>query len=219
MRNHIITKMEKIKLALVDDHILFRKALIELLRVQSDNYEFVLEASNGQEFLSSLALIQDSEKVPNVVLLDINMPVMNGFDTAIELRKNYPSIKILVLSAHKYELGVFKLIQIGICGYLTKDLSIEELETAVDTVARGHYYFNNLVQPQVLSFENLELSDKEVEFLKMCCSDYTYVEIADKMNCNRRTIEGFRESLFKKFNVQSRVGLSMCAIKSGLVSI
>jgi DNA-binding NarL/FixJ family response regulator len=213
---------KKTTVVLVDDHILFRKGMVELIN-KFDAFEVIWEASNGKEFAENLKLCP----VPEIVLLDIAMPEMNGFDTAIMIKKKHPGIRILVLSMFDEEDSIIKMIKIGVNGYILKDADPSELIDALNEIkSKGHYY-SDLVSNTMASMikvgkekpDTVKLNDREIKFLELLCTEATYKEIADTMNLSIRTVDGYREALFEKLNVKNRVGLVIYAIKIGIVQL
>lgn len=214
-----------LKIVLVDDHKLFRKSLSNWLSTQ-EQFNILFEANNGKEFIEKL----DPQNLPEVVLMDISMPVMNGFEATEWLQQNYPQVKVLAISMYDAEMTIIKMLQCGAKGYLLKDTDPKELDLAITTIAAKGFYYSELVNSKLLHAINetntkqrksnnlLELNDREIELLKLCCTEFTYKEIAEQMNLSPKTIDGYREELFKKLSVQSRVGLAMYAIKAGIVS-
>jgi DNA-binding NarL/FixJ family response regulator len=215
-----------VKVALADDHILLRNGLAGLIN-GFDGYTVLFEANNGQDLMNTL----DTNNLPNLVLLDINMPVKDGFETALWLKQNHPDIKVLALSMYDNETSIIKMLRNGAKGYLLKDTAPKEFKTALDAVmSKGFYYsemvtgklihaVNNMDEPQQQKNSFSKLNEKETEFLKLACTEMTYKEIADKMFLSPRTIDGYRDALFEKLNVKTRVGLVMYAIKTGLVQV
>ncbi len=212
-----------IKIALVDDHKLFRKSLADWLATQQ--FEILFEANNGKEFIDKI----NESSLPQLILMDINMPVMNGVETLIWITKNHPSIKVLAISMYNDEMNIIKMIRLGASGYLLKDSEPNELKLAIETIIDKGFYYSDLVNQKLLnaisetnpkqkSIHNLiELSPREIEFLKYVCTELTYKEIADKMALSPRTVDGYRDDLFKKLNVTTRIGLVLYAIKVGIV--
>jgi two-component system, NarL family, invasion response regulator UvrY len=215
-----------VKVALADDHILLRNGLAGLIN-GFDGYTVLFEANNGQDLMNTL----DTNNLPDLVLLDINMPVKDGFETALWLKQNHPDIKVLALSMYDNEPSIIKMLRNGAKGYLLKDTAPKEFKTALDAVmSKGFYYsemvtgklihaVNNMDEPQQQKNSFSKLNEKETEFLKLACTEMTYKEIADKMFLSPRTIDGYRDALFEKLNVKTRVGLVMYAIKTGLVQV
>jgi DNA-binding NarL/FixJ family response regulator len=215
-----------IKVALADDHVLLRNGLAKLID-GFDGYTVLHEADNGQQFIDSL----NKNDLPDLVLLDINMPVKDGFETALWLKQHYPDIKVLALSMYDNEQSIIKMLRNGARGYLLKDTHPKEFKTALnDVMSKGFYYsemitgklihaVNKMDEPHPGNNSFIKLNDKETEFLKLACTEMTYKEIADKMVLSPRTIDGYRDALFEKLNIKTRVGLVMYAIKNGIVQV
>ncbi|MDZ7936007.1 MAG: response regulator transcription factor [Emticicia sp.] len=213
-----------ITIALIDDHSLIRNALKELIN-RFDDFEVIIDVSNGQEFIEALNTIP----APNIALVDINMPVMDGFKTAHYLTENHPKIKILALTVNDDDESIIKMLRAGAVGYLLKDSETAHLRVALQEVTTKGYYHNDLVtnslmksiKPSSISFSRptLTFQGREEEFLKFACTELTYKEIADRMCLSPRTVDGYRESLFDKLEIKSRVGLVLFAIKNGIVCI
>lgn len=213
-------------IAIVDDHTLFRKGLRSLINLFA-GYKVVLEASNGTEFIKSI----DVNCKPDIVLLDIVMPEMDGYDTALWIRNNYPEINVLALSTMDSDNSIIRMIKNGARGYVLKDSEPAVLKRAFLDVVNVGYFYNDIVTKKVLksigeivSNEKeisvfAKLSEREIHFLKLVCSERTYQQIAREMFLSERTIDGYREALFQKLNVTSRVGLVLYAIKNNLVSL
>jgi DNA-binding NarL/FixJ family response regulator len=210
----------KITIGIVDDHQLFLKSLS--LMLQSFNvYDVVVEASNGKELQQKMT---DKTKVPEIMLIDVNMPVMDGIATATWVGQNYRSVKMVALSQNDGDKTIIGMIKAGCCAYLLKDTHPNELEKALQEIyTRGYYNadVSNVNYRRLLQFEKalLSITDKEKIFLQFACSDKTYKQIAGEMGMSERTIDGYRESLFHKLNVQSRVGLALEAIRRELVNL
>lgn len=219
--------MNEIKhIAIVDDHTMFRKGLIALINL-FPNYKVLFDASNGEELTRQLKAGQ----VPDILLLDIAMPVMDGYATAAWVRDHYPDIKVLALSTMDAETAIIRMIKSGAKGYVLKDADPAELKRAFDEVLSLGYYYNDLVSRKILRSVNMladdrhdigtltRLSDREVTFLQLACSEKTYTEIAREMFVSERTVDGYRDALFKKLNVSSRVGLVLYAIRNGIFTV
>ncbi len=212
------------KVAITDDHTLLRTGLTGLVN-SFTNFTVVLQAGNGKE----LQKLLDPKDLPDIVMMDINMPEMDGYDTAQWLRSTYPQVNILALSMMDTESAIIRMIKNGARGYVLKDAEPGELNEALNSVMTKGYYYNDLVTGKLIfsinklgSEENeikslMNLSEKEVAFLKLVCTDLTYKEIADQMNIGIRTVDGYRDTLFSKLQVRSRVGLVLFAIKNNLV--
>jgi two-component system, NarL family, invasion response regulator UvrY len=211
--------------ALIDDHSLIRNALKELIN-RFDDFEVIIDASNGQEFINKLR----SSPIPDIALLDINMPVMDGFMTANYLNQYYPNIKVLALTVDNEEESIIKMLRVGAVGYLLKDSETSQLKIALNEVVNKGYYHTELVTNTLMksikpnhstafSKPIFMFQSREEEFLKLACTELTYKEIADKMNLSPRTVDGYRENLFEKLELKSRVGLVLFAIKNGIVRV
>lgn len=209
-------------LGLVDDHILLREGLAILL--QENGYPNVIQADNGKQLVEKLA----TSNVPDLVLLDINMPIMDGFATATWLKQRHPSVKILVLSMYDDEHSIIKMLRHGAGGYILKDCEPAELKAAIESMLTKGYYHNELVSSKLIhTMQNasvsgkigMDLTRKELSFLKLICSEMTYKEISAVMKISPRTIDGYRDALFDKLGIKSRVGLVMFAIKRRLIDV
>ncbi len=218
--------LDKHNIAVVDDHTLFRKGLISLIKV-FPNFDVILEASNGKDFIQRL----NPEQLPEIVLMDISMPEMDGYATCEWLKSHYPSIKVLALSTMDAETAIIKMIRSGAKGYIVKDADLSELKLAFSELLSIGFFYNELVSRKVIhSISKIvedndavtalqKLSDNELTFLRLSCSEKTYQEIANEMFKSEKTIDGYRAELFKKLNVSSRVGMVMYAIKNGFVEL
>ncbi|MEO5592299.1 MAG: response regulator transcription factor [Chitinophagaceae bacterium] len=218
--------VKEIKVVLVDDHVLLRNGLANLVN-SFGNYKVLFEANNGKDFTERLT----PASTPDIVLLDINMPEMDGYETALWLKKNYPLVKVLALSMYDNENAIIRMFKAGAKGYILKDCEPSELRAALDSVNDKGFYYSEMVTGRLIHTINklddednytknlIQLNDREMEFLKLACSELTYKEIADKMFLSPRTIDGYRDALFEKLNVKTRVGLVMYAIKNGIVSL
>lgn len=216
--------MPEIKyVAIVDDHTMFRKGLAALINL-FPGYQVQTDVSNGREFIDQL----HQDRLPDIVLLDIHMPIMDGYATAAWLRTNYPEIRVLALSTMDADTTIIKMIQQGARGYILKDADPKELQIAFEEILAKGYYYNEMLTRKVIQSIHQgasdytafpKLTDRETEFLKLACSEKNYQQIASEMFVSERTVDGYRESLFKKFNVSNRVGLVIYAIKNHLVNL
>lgn len=215
----------KIKVALADDHVLLRRGLASLVN-SFEEYTVVQEADNGLDLQQKIK----KDDLPDMVLLDINMPKVDGFATAQWLKQTYPLVKILALSMYDNENSVIRMFKAGARGYILKDCEPLELKTALDSVMQKGYYYSELVTGKLIhtinkmdedaDMRNLaHLNEKEIQFLRLACTEMTYKEIADKMFLSPRTIDGYRDALFEKLHLKTRVGLVMYAIKNGIVQV
>lgn len=213
-------------IALVDDHSLLRNGLAALIN-SFEGYTVLFEADNGKDFINQL----QTHAVPDIILLDITMPEMNGFETAAWIKQNTPSIKILVLSMMDNDEVVISMLKAGARGYILKDSKPALFKQALDSIRDSGFFMNELVSNKMLNYLTheekrgsevslvSELSEKEISFLKYACTEMTYKDIANNMQVSPRTVDGYRDDLFKKLNVQSRVGLVIFAIKNGLYKL
>lgn len=210
-------------IALTDDHVLLRKGLASL--VQNLGYTVILEVDNGRELIDKL----QAGAEPDLVLMDINMPVMDGYEATRWIKDNKPLIKVLALSMYDDENAIMKMLRSGARGYILKDSEPSELRMALDAVAQKGYYYSELVTGKLIHSINhadengngslVKLNDREMEFLRLACSELTYKEIAAEMHLSPRTIDGYRDALFEKLDIKTRTGLAIYAIKNGIVRI
>ncbi|MEO6845502.1 MAG: response regulator transcription factor [Ginsengibacter sp.] len=214
--------MMKIRIGIIDDHQLFSKSLTLMLQ-SLDNYEVIIEASNGKDLQEKIANL-GNHQLPEIMLIDVNMPVMGGIETAEWVNLKYPSIKLVALSQNDSEKTIIGMIKAGCCAYLLKDTHPNELEKALNEIHSKGFYnadASNINFRRLLEYERdaLKITDREKIFLQLACSDKTYKQIASEMHLSERTIDGYRESLFQKLNVQSRVGMALEAIRRELVTL
>jgi DNA-binding NarL/FixJ family response regulator len=211
-------------IAIVDDHELIAKALSAVIS-QIEGYNVLFEVFSGIALIDKIT----NGFTPDIILLDINMPQMTGYEVAEWLQHNNPAIKVIALSMNDKEESIIQMVRRGACGYLIKGCSVSELKLALDSVsARGVYYSDFLtskliqgLNPKLSHDEKLiaDLSIRELNFIKLACSELTYVEIADKLCVSPRTVDGYREAVFVKLNVKTRVGLVLAAIRLKIISI
>jgi DNA-binding NarL/FixJ family response regulator len=211
--------------ALVDDHVLLRNGLASLVR--NLGYEVVFEANHGDDFIATMK----TQGKPDLVLMDINMPVKDGYETTMWLKKNHPEVMVLALSMYDDESAIIRMLKSGARGYIMKDSEPAELRSALDALVRKGFYYSEMVTGRLMrsisdmdeqgnaSKNPFSLSDREIEFLKLACTEMTYKEIADKMILSPRTIDGYRDALFEKLDIKTRTGLVIYAIKNGIVKI
>jgi DNA-binding NarL/FixJ family response regulator len=215
--------MYKINIALVEDQRLFRDGLHALLK-ETEDFEVLTVADNGREFLNQL----EGMKVhPDVVLLDMNMPEMNGFELTEVLLKQYPSMRIIILTVHNQERFIVKMIESGVAGYLVKNCDIEEVRAAVRASYKTGFYFNESTMlamrngyrtknNQVRSFANIpvELTEREIEVLRLICKELTNAEIAEQLSISPRTVDGHRNNLLSKVGCKNTAGLVLFAVNN-----
>lgn len=208
--------------AIVDDHTLFSKALGDLVD-KFDDFEVQYFCKNGKECVDR---ISSSPSHPHIILMDINMPIMNGIEATQYLSDHFPEIKVVGLSMNDDESHIIHMLRAGAKGYLVKDISPVVLERALSEVAtRGFYYSENVTSSLVSSIQEKEDPDKlkfkenELIFMKLACTQKTYKEIAAEMYLSPKTIDGYREVLFHRLGVRSRIGLVLYAIKNGIYEV
>jgi DNA-binding NarL/FixJ family response regulator len=210
-----------IQIALVDDHRLFRSGIAALID-SFGGYSILFEAAHGQELIRSIS----TGLVPDIILLDINMPVMDGISTAQWLRKYHPSIRIIILSMFEDAEKVLLMVRAGVKGYLLKDAEPDEFERALIKVSEGELFYPDFVTRHLLNNFNIDkeaqqvqLTPREILFLRLTSTELTYKEIADTMNISARTVDSFRDLLFEKLQIKSRVGLVLYSIKNKLIDL
>ena len=210
--------MKKHTVAIVDDHSLFAQSLKGLID-SFEEYTVLYHAVNGKDLIDKLETISNK---PDIILMDVNMPVMNGLETTYWLKKNLPNIKVLALSMDDDEMLIIKMIKKGARGYLLKDIHPNELRTALNELIEDGFYHtkhvSKILQKSLASEtkDASEISENEMKVLHLACSEKTYKEIAEEMHLSPKTIDGYRDSLFKKTGSKSRVGLVIYAIRKGL---
>ena len=212
----------KITLGIVDDHSLFVSSL-KLLIGTFPGFEVIATAVSGQSLLDSLSKLPTP---PDIVLADVNMDEMNGLEVVQHIARRYPLVKQVALSMKDDDVSIIGMLRAGCCAYLLKGIDPAELERALLEVSHTGYYnadgsnirYRRLAQ-DARREPGVHLSEKEKIFLKRACSDLTYKQIAAEMNLSERTIDGYRESLFAKLNVQSRVGMALEAIRLNFVTL
>ncbi|MGG9961658.1 response regulator transcription factor [Ferruginibacter sp. SUN106] len=210
-------------ISIVDDHILIAKALSGIIE-NFKQFEVLYECENGKVLQEKLQL---KKNIPDIVLLDISMPVMDGFATAQWLKETHPEILIMALSMQDDEQSLIKMIRGGAKGYLLKNVHPAELEKALNgLIKNGSYYpdwatskvFNSLSTATATNIKTVNFTEREKEFLQYTVTEMSYKEIAEKMFCSPRTVESYRDSLFEKLELKTRVGLAVYAIKNGFVA-
>ncbi|MDN3548943.1 response regulator transcription factor [Mucilaginibacter aquaedulcis] len=208
----------KIKVGIVDDHQLFLRSLSLMLN-SSRNYKVVIEATNGQHLKDKIYAIPE---LPDIMLIDVSMPVMDGQSTAAWMNRDFPSIKLVALSMNDKDIFVINMIKAGCCAYLLKDISPKDFETALDDVSTKGFHNSDVCNARrLMKYEEgvVKLTENEKKFLQYACTDMTYKEIANLMFLSERTIDGYRASIFQKLNVETRVGMAMEAVRRELVRI
>ena len=211
--------MDTIQVALVDDHRLFRSGIASLIN-NLPGYKVLFEAANGEELIRRIS----PKFKPDIILLDINMPVMNGTLTAKWLKNKYPGIGVIVLSMLDDAEKVLEMLRLGVKGYLLKDAEPCEVEQALEKVSQGEVYYPEFVARLLVDSINHpvdknRLQVREIEFLKLASTELTYKEIAEQMSVSVRTVDGYRDALFEKLKVKSRIGLVLFSVKNQLIKL
>ncbi len=214
---------ENIKVAIADDHQIFRKGVILSLKPYN-NIQFIFEADNGDDLIKGI-----EQEQPDIVLLDLRMPVKDGIETTKYLNKNFPQVRILILTMYEDERFVGHLMESGANGYLLKSTEPAEIKQALQDVMKNGFYLNNFVN-RVLIKKNyakqkfnpnlnteIVISDKEKEVLSLVCMEFTAQEIAQKMDISPRTVEAIKDRLMERFGVKNSVGLVFFAMKNSLI--
>lgn len=211
-------------IVIVDDHLLIAKAIATIIE-QMKGYSVLYECENGKQLQAKFNL---KKNIPDIVLLDISMPVMDGFETAAWMKENHPQVTIMALTMQGDDESLIKMVKCGARGYLHKNIHPVELSTALDMlVQKGFYYpdwatstvLNSIVSGNGDRAGNIHITDREKQFLVFACSELTYKEIGEKMYCSARTVESYRDSLFEKLGVKTRVALALYAVKTGLYKV
>jgi len=206
-------------ISIVDDHKLFASSLRVLVN-SFDGFQVLDYFKNGQELVEH---VENGQELPDVLLLDMRMPVMDGLQTMTWLKQNLPDLKVLTLTVDQEDETIIKMLKLGARGYLLKDIDPDEFELALNRIFDTGYYTNQLISEAYRNEEKADkyevLTGREQEFLSYACSELTYKAIASEMNLSPKTVENYRESLFSKLRVKSRVGLVMVAIKEGYFKI
>jgi DNA-binding NarL/FixJ family response regulator len=205
---------EQIHIAIVDDHPLFRNGVAALMS-EFEELKVVLEAENGEQLQQMLV----KHPMPQVILMDINMPVMDGYAATKWVKETHPGIHILALSMFEDDKAVIRMIKCGAGGYVLKESKPSELLEAIKTIVEKGVYINEMVSGKLIrsvsgNGDSPVFTGKELEFLKLSCSELTYKEIADQMFVSPRTVDNYRESLFQKLSLKSRTGLVLYAIQN-----
>jgi len=214
---------DKIDIAIVDDHTLFRQGLVSLL-TDSGKINVIFDAENGQDMIQKLP----RHPLPEVILMDITMPQMDGYESTKWIKEKHPQIKVLALSMFEEDKPIIGMLKSGAGGYMLKQSRASDLVDAITGIAKQSFYLNELVSGKLLrniqssqpvNAQQIEVNANELKFLELCCSDLTYKQIADMMNLSPHTIDNYREALFQKFETKSRTGLVIAALKQDLIKI
>lgn len=212
-----------IQIGLVDDHSLFRNGIAALLK-EVGGVDILFEAANGIDCMQLLKQFPSVE----VVLMDINMPLMDGYETTNKLKEAYAHIHVLALSMYDDDVAIIKMLKAGAGGYVLKESNPKDLYRAIVEVNETGFYANQLVSGRLIrslqqesekKISDIKITEKEIIFLKLCASEMTYKEIADKMGLAARSVDNYRQALFEKLEIKSRVGLVLYALKSNIISV
>lgn len=213
--------VNRYSVAIVDDHLLFANILAKLVDTY-DNFSVLYHAKNGEEFLNKLKV---KENIPDIALMDINMPGLDGIETMKRLKAKYPTVRVLALTTNNDEATILKMLRAGAKSYLCKDIDPSMLQRSLlEVVKKGFYYPDEIRNVLVGAAHKTDtpevvLKEREIEFLKHVCTEKTYKEIASEMFLSPKTIDGYREALFEKLQIKSRVGLAIYAIRNKLYTV
>lgn len=208
-------------IVITDDHLLIAKAISSIIE-PFKNFEVLYECENGKALQERF---KNKKNIPEIVLLDISMPIMDGFQTATWIKENHPQVLVMALTMQGDDESLIKMIKCGANGYLHKNVHPTELQKALELLVQKGFYYPDWATSRVLqtiisgnakNAEEIEISDREREFLQYACTELTYKEMGEKMFCSPRTVESYRDSLFEKLGVKTRVALALYAVKIGL---
>ncbi len=211
--------MKTIRIAIADDHEVIRAGIISLIR-HFPQYDVIAEAENGKDLLEKLSLLQE---LPDICMVDISMPVMDGYQTIPAVKALYPYIKFLAVSVFDHEYSVLKMIRNGANGYLLKSSSAEQLCIALDEIYHKGYHYSEIASEDTFHTARNDikrfLTDKEVEFAVHCCSEMTYKEIAERMHVSEHTVYDYQKNIAKKIGVRNRDAIVLFASSTGLLPL
>lgn len=206
----------KISLAYAEDHVLIREGISSFLK-EFGCFEIIIEANNGAELIHHL---KKSKTLPDICILDIRMPVKNGYETITEIKSIWPIMKFLILTMFDEEYAIIQMLRSGANGYILKNCSPNELKKALISIHQlGSYHSEltiNLIHNAIANNNLLKFNEREIQFLSFSCSDLPYREIAEKMGVSLRTVHGYRDGLFDKLRLKTRTGLAMFAMNAGI---
>jgi two-component system response regulator DegU len=214
---------KKLKVYIADDHTLFRKAMVNLLQTFDEVTE-VKDAENGKELLALMKM-----NIPDVAIVDLQMPVMDGAETCENILQKYPDVKIIILTMHDSERYILHMMEMGVHAFLLKNTEPEELEEAIHAVIEKDFYHNDLVASvlrknvkdkksiQRPMFATAELSEREKEIVMLVCQELTIKEIGQKLSLSENTVRNHRVNIMEKVGVNNMVGLVKYAYDTGLV--
>lgn len=211
-------------IVIVEDHLLIAKAITNIIE-GFNAYKVIYEVENGKELITRIG---EPGNVPEIILLDISMPLMDGYETAKWLTEHYPSVLVMALTMRNEDEALIKMIKSGAKGFLHKNIHPTELELALNTlVEKGHYFpdwatgklLNNIANDDKSAADKVQLTAKEIEFLQYAATELTYKEIGEKLYCSPRTVEGYRDALFEKLDLRTRIGLVVYGIRNGIIKV
>lgn len=209
-------------IVIVEDHLLLSEAISSLVN-SFDHFNVLYLCGNGEELVDKL---KEPNNIPDIVLMDVNMPIMNGIETTRYLKENFQEVKVIALSVDEEEDTIINMLKAGAKGYLLKDVEKSILEVALNEVINNGYYHTKDVSNILVNTLNVDhknskhqLKEREIEFLEYVCTELTYKEIAEKMFLSPKTIDGYRDALFHKLEVKNRIGLVLFAIKNRIIKI
>ncbi|TMM32436.1 response regulator transcription factor [Polaribacter aestuariivivens] len=214
--------MIKNSVVIVDDHTLLSQAIAGMVNT-FNKFKVLYTCKNGQELVDKFNA--SPQNIPDVVLMDINMPIMNGIETTEWIEKNYSYVNVMALSVEDEDATIIKMLKAGAIGYLLKDTEKTELEHALnEIVENGFFHTKNVTNLLMNSISgkndhSITFKEREITFMKLACTELTYKEIAEKMCLSPKTIDGYRDVLFTKLNVKNRVGLVTYAIKNKIYTL
>ena len=206
---------------IVEDHVLLSQAIASLVNSFED-FNVLFTCKNGKELLTKL---KTPTNIPEIILMDVNMPILNGIETTEIIKNDYPNIHVIALSVEENDMTIIKMLKAGAKGYLLKDVEKDVLEQAlIETIKHGYYHTKDVSNILINSLSDdssnkIQIKDREIEFIIHSCSEMTYKEIAEKMFLSPKTIDGYRDNLFQKLNVKNRIGLVLYAIKNGIYKL
>jgi two-component system invasion response regulator UvrY len=209
-----------IPIAIADDHPLMIAGLKDIIH-ELDRFQIQIEASNGKDLIDKL---ETAKKLPEICILDLSMPILDGYEALKIIKNRWPEIQVIIISMFYNEFTIIQMLRNGAAAYISKDANPTIIQTAITDVLDKGYYHTELATKSLVHLANKtntisKINKQEIEFLKHCCSELSYRQISEVMNVSHRTIDGYRNYLFEKLNVNSRVALVVFALQSGLVPV